>query len=103
MMKPKIKNAKTDKNFDIPFSLLYIAPKHKNEPRNKSPNPKVKRSSNDFEKTNDKLNKRIPIIANTTDKILKRCINHSPFYLLFQSEFPYLQNYQFYSAKSPDT
>ncbi|MBR8645837.1 hypothetical protein KEH51_23185 [[Brevibacterium] frigoritolerans] len=53
-MKLKRKNAATAKNFDIPLSFLYMAPKLYNKPISNAPNPEIISSSDAFEKTRNR-------------------------------------------------
>lgn len=100
-MKLKIKNAATDKNFAIPVSLLTIAPKHKNEPINKRQKPKLMRISKYSGKIFERPNKRTPIIANTTDQILKCFISHSPFTYYTNPTYQTIKPHPMYSAIWP--
>lgn len=80
-MKLKRKNAATAKNFDIPLSFLYMAPKLHNIPISNAPNPEIISSSDAFEKAREQQNDRIPITANAIDQLLKRFIE-TPFLLI---------------------
>jgi hypothetical protein len=78
-MKLKRKNAATAKNFDIPLSFLYMAPKLHNIPITNAPNPEIISSSEAVGKAREQQNDSVPIIANRIDQLLKRFIE-TPFY-----------------------
>jgi hypothetical protein len=80
-MKLKRKNAATAKNFDFPFSFLYMAPKLHNIPITNAPNPEIISCSEDFGKAREQQNDSVPITANTIDQLLKRFIV-TPFLLI---------------------